>query len=362
MTASVASVLPSPVETVRAPVPVPVRPAKGGKAWLFGPWLDLIFLTNIFWPLVVLAVLFGDTSVNLTISWWRLYFLLTPHRWITLVLVFFDPERFRQHSRTFVGLALASVLFCASAYAVAGMVGVMVLLEIDFLWNAWHFASQHAGILRIYGRMAHPDRPGKGTAEKLVLRTFLLYVLLRLACLTLPHLNVGDHLNWFKQFGPRLVYLDLLMLLLPLGLVVRELFDLKPSSVGRLFYLLSVSGLYGLLLWSANQYQRTGLESDGSRVMAFGIAVSIFHATEYLAICTWAATSKRNPRGVLGYLVPRWTFALFAFMGVLAISAALMNTWFATGWLLVNLAVSFLHYAYDGIIWKARKPAPKPVL
>ncbi len=357
-----ASVLPNPVETMRAvaPVPAPVQPAKKGKAWLFGPWVDLFFLANLFWPIVVLAVVFGDTNVNLTISWWRLYFLLTPHRWITLVLVFFDPDRYQQQSRLFVGLALASILFCTSAYAVAGMVGVMVLLEIDFIWNAWHFASQHAGILRIYGRMASPDQPGKGTAEKVVLRTFLLYVLLRLACLALPHLDVGTHLNWVKEYGPQLVYLDLAMLLLPAGLVLRELINWNQSSAGRWLYLLSVTSLYSLLLWSANQFQTTGSASAGTLVMALGIGVSIFHATEYLAICTWAATNKRNPQGALGYLVPRWSFALVLFMGVLAISASLMNTWFATGWLLINLIISYLHYAYDGIIWKARKPAPRP--
>jgi hypothetical protein len=29
-------------------------------------------------------------------------------------------------------------------------------------------------------------------------------------------------------------------------------------------------------------------------------------------------------------------------------------------WLLVNVIVAFLHYTYDGMIWKSRRPAGLP--
>ncbi len=294
------------------------------------------------------------------INVWTVYFLATPHRWITLVLCFFDPERFGQHARSFVGIAAACVLLCVGAYLVWGLPGVYVLLALDFVWNAWHFASQHAGILRIYGRLAHGDRAGTGTVEKLLMRVFLLYVLLRLASLTLPvEPRFGPYLEWLRLASDQLAALDLLMLALPAGLLVREFLLFRPVSAGRLLYLLSVTGLYGLLLGSVHLYQRPDWEGEATLVLALAAAVSIFHSTEYLAIVTWTATRKRNPRGVLGYLVPRWSLAMLVFVSLLALGAALMDSWYATLWLLLNLVVSFLHYAYDGIIWKApKKRAP----
>jgi hypothetical protein len=31
-----------------------------------------------------------------------------------------------------------------------------------------------------------------------------------------------------------------------------------------------------------------------------------------------------------------------------------MNDWFVELWLFLNVVVAFLHYAYDGLIWRRR--------
>jgi hypothetical protein len=292
-----------------------------------------------------------------------IYFLVTPHRWITLVLCFFDRDRYQQHAPRLLAIAAVCVLLCAGTYLLGGWAGVSVLLAIDFLWNAWHFASQHAGILRIYGRLAHGDRAGTGTLEKLLVRLFVLYTLLRLASLTLPQqTRFGAHLEWLRLASLQLAWFDLLALALPGALLLREFLCFRPLSRGRLLYLLSVTGLYGLLLWHVHQYHLAEEDGGSALILALATAVAIFHSTEYLAIATWSATRKRNPGGVLAYLAPRWMMSLLVFIALLALSAALMDRWYAGLWLLINLVVSFLHYAYDGIIWKARKPAPTRAL
>src|SRR4051812_32206344 len=83
-----APVRPAPVESPRTPA-APAAPAQ--KGFLFGPWIDLLAVANLFWPVLVLALLLGGPSVHQTVGFWTVYLLLTPHRWITLVLVFFDP-------------------------------------------------------------------------------------------------------------------------------------------------------------------------------------------------------------------------------------------------------------------------------
>jgi hypothetical protein len=370
MSAATATIVPPPIEALRSlpATEADARPAQAtekpkAKSWLFNPWLDLLVIANVFWPLLIFTLFLGGATASLRLNFWMIYFLSTPHRWITLVLVFFDPDRYRQHARSFVGIAAGCTLLCAGAYMIWGLPGVYVLLAVDFLWNAWHFASQHAGILRIYGRMSHGDRAGSGFVEKLVVRCFLLFVLARLASLTLIGESVfGRHLNYLQLAGEQLARLDLLAFLLPLGLLVREFWFFRPVSVGRLAYILSVGGLYSLLLWSVHEHSRTGTEDMKNLALILVGAAAIFHSTEYLAIVSWTATRKKNPRGVLAYLAPRWAMSLVVFISLLALSALVCDTFFATAWLLLNLTVSFLHYAYDGIIWKARKPAARPVL
>ena len=116
----------------------------GGEptAWLASPWLDLFFIANIFWPLLLLPALrVGETTA---VSFWQVYFVTLPHRWLTLALVALDPDR-RAGSPVWIGMALllpALLLFVV--WSAAG--SLICLAMIDFVWNAWHFGSQHAGI------------------------------------------------------------------------------------------------------------------------------------------------------------------------------------------------------------------------
>ncbi len=56
---------------------------------------------------------------------------------------------------------------------------LVLLLLVDYVWNAWHFASQHSGISRIYGRTARPELQTRGLVEKVALRVFILYAIFR---------------------------------------------------------------------------------------------------------------------------------------------------------------------------------------
>ena len=89
--------------------------------------------------------------------------------------------------------------------------------------------------------------------------------------------------------------------------------------------------------------------------LAVALSIALFHATEYLAIVSWAVLRKpaQSRRGAFAYLAPRWVMSLVIFMGVLAISAWAISGHFTREWIVLTIAVSFLHYAYDGMIWKA---------
>ena len=90
----------------------------------------------------LLAIAFVSTDGSTHVQFWQIYFLTAPHRWITLVLVATDPSR--REGRTWLFILLA-ILALALVWGVWLSTGAFVcLLLIDYLWNGWHFASQHA--------------------------------------------------------------------------------------------------------------------------------------------------------------------------------------------------------------------------
>jgi hypothetical protein len=313
-------------------------PARG---WLFGPWLDAFFVANLAWPLLALVPV-GDAFVGQPgLQFWQLYYVTTPHRWVTLLLVFLDRERFRSRRAAFLCVAAGVVAVCLGVRLTTG--ALTCLLTVDYLWNAWHFAAQHHGVYRIYARQSEPRSPGSPWLEKWGMRGFLLYVTLRVAGATWSDASLEEVLRWC----------DWAVLIVPAWLVLRDTRMARAGSLGRLTYLLSVSSLYLSLLWAAHE-RRPGL------VLSLATAGAVFHAVEYLSLVTWSVRRRHatmgTEMGVLGRLASCWGLTLAAFMLILGAGGWLLDQRFVEAWLLLNVIVAFLHYAYDGMIW--RRPAP----
>jgi hypothetical protein len=300
-------------------------------------------VANVAWPLLVLAQL-GDGGSG-GVQFWQLYYVTTPHRWITLAIVFLDRERFGRQRWVFLGVAAVVAAACLGVRVATG--ALTCLLAIDYVWNAWHFAAQHHGIYRIYGRLGDPDRVAGLAAEKWAMRGFLLYVILRVATAT------WSDTSWEGYFRAA----DWVVVVVPAWLVGRDLARRGPGAAGRVTYLVSVCGLYLGLLWAVHD-RRLGW------VLPLATASALFHATEYLALVSWSVRRRHETMadrmGVLGYLVPRWGIALAVFVLVLGAGGWLMDQEYLETWLLVNVVVAFLHYAYDGLIWRRPRPSPPP--
>jgi hypothetical protein len=318
------------------------------KAWLVGPWFDLLFLANLAWPCVVLAALSGSAWLNEPLSVLQIYFLSSPHRWITLVLVFCDRDRFWQEPLKFGGIGLGLVgagllLVAVGSYVPYAADSLTLLMMVDFIWNAWHFAAQHAGIARIYARTARPDQsPRAIDFEKMAIRTPVLWVFFRLAMYLALHGPYGAGVAFLE---PILPWLDPLALLPAAWLLVREWGAFTPAARGRVLYVTSVVAIY------TGQLAAIRLENE-AWMRALFLAGAIFHAVEYLAVCSWAVQKKTT--GIWRYQITRTGLGVLVFMAVLGIGNAFIAAQSAYVWALVTLLVSLLHYSYDGIIWKAR--------
>lgn len=310
--------------------------------WLIGPWVDCLFLANLTWPLIFFWSFSGGLQALDEVQFWQVYFVTTPHRWITLVIVFLDTDHFRQRPTTFAGIALAVVAICLLVRASTGT--LTCLLAIDYVWNSWHFAAQHHGIFRIYGRAVEPERTSGLLLEKVVMRTFLVYVILRVA---------GG--SWaYPALDASFRYLDWAAWLVPIGLVGRELLRLRAAAVARLVYLSSVMALYSLLL-ACVHWQRP------RETLMLATASALFHATEYLTTVSWAVKRKHakaaSRPGVFVRFAATWGLSLAIFVAVLGSAGWLIQQQLMQFWLLCNVIAAYLHYTYDGMIWKTRRPA-----
>jgi hypothetical protein len=319
------------------------------KSWLVSPLFDLLFVANVlWWPLAVVMSMQGTPSVIGPLTIFQVYFLSTPHRWITLVMVFFDSERFWKEPVRYGGLGLSLVAGALALVWIASLSpqatnSLMLLMMIDYAWNAWHFAAQHAGIARIYGRFTRPDMTEHQVVfERTALRLLVLWAFFRQA------ISVSNQNQVFQNIQGMLLginWLDPLLVAPALIVIARECRDFQMSSRGRLAYLVSVVSLYlGQLLAI-----RMG---DQALMQSLFLGTAIFHSTEYLAVVNWSV--QKRTTGVWKYQLSRTGLGLVVFMVVLGVTNLAINTASAYAWALMTLLVSFLHYAYDGMIWKSK--------
>jgi hypothetical protein len=372
------SVLANPAVPLTSPSEAPPAAPPPPRTWLFSPTFDLLFVANLAWPLVmVLAVGLAyllpraadDLGLGDPLTIFQIYILSTAHRWATPFLVFMDREYFWKKPIKFGGLGLGLIVMglvliplgavyvdlLPTGSVLPGVpTGLVLLGMLDYFWNAWHFAAQHAGISRIYGRRVRPDLSQQGAEfEKMALRLIALWFFLRLA---VRALTVNSPLVRGTPIADLLGYaswLDPLFAAPAVWLLIKEIKAYRTGCLGRLCYMASVVVHYGLLLALLH------LESKGWLEAAF-LANAMFHATEYLAIVSWSV--QRKSGGVWAYLVPRWGLTLVGFGVALGVASMLLAAHSIYAWALITYLVSYLHYAYDGIIWKAPRPAPKPAV
>ena len=147
--------------------------SRSAHQWIVSPWFDLCLFCNLWWLLAWIPLLVSPEGTS-RLEFWQIYFLTTPHRWLTLILVATDADRRQGLNRLFLGIALVAALVVLLTFS--WMVAFVCLALVDYVWNSWHFAAQHGGILRIYARKNGGGRPLFVTIS---VRVFVTFVCLR---------------------------------------------------------------------------------------------------------------------------------------------------------------------------------------
>ena len=184
----------------------PDRRTDPTDGWIVSPAYDLLFIANLGWLLLLLPGMSGRSET--IVDFWQVYFLTVPHRWITLILVVLDPDRRGDQARRLAMIGVAALVLVVGIWL--GTEALTCLAVIDFLWNAWHFAAQHAGVLRMYSRTVGG---GSELLERHGLRLFITYAALRTAGWATGWLEAGPTtMSWLRT-------VDLSVLVIPVLLI-----------------------------------------------------------------------------------------------------------------------------------------------
>lgn len=311
--------------------------------WIVSPLFDLCFIVNVWWLLFLLGRTASVGVLQSTpIEFWQIYFITTPHRWITLLLVAFDPDRREGRTQVFVAIAAVTALIVAGVWISVG--SLMCLVFVDYTWNAWHFASQHGGLLRIYSRMAGGGRP---TFERWGFRIYITYIALRAGAWLIGYTEASATAHRVVST------VDLVMLSIPCLMLGIELIDRPWQRFSKVLYMASVLVMYTVFLFAIRS-------SDRSLAFVMSAATSAFHAVEYMAIVTfyaWRRQESGSKAGLFRQLTRQWLRILAVFMIAVGILSQYTDRNMQQLYLGLNLWAAFLHYAYDGMIWKLRRPA-----
>jgi hypothetical protein len=280
------------------------------------------------------------------------------HQPLTFGLVYGDPEQFRLHRRLFV---IAPVVAVAVA-AIAAGANLAVVVPIAALWNLQHTLQQRYGIERIYA-----GRSGYGSArlDRAVSYVPMLAVLAAVAA------------------SPRTTSLAARSGLDPMNAgAVHLLISLRPVASAAAV----AAGVAAVVVLAATVRQEAAagpranpakwlyrassvalLASIVVDPVAGFIAYVCLHALEYALVVDRTAKRRygagaagpgeEKPFSVLGWIA-RTATGRIAFFSVIAVAALFTHSYIHGQYLnAIVYSIGALHFTYDAVIWKLRKPA-----
>ncbi len=324
-------------------------PSAGRTGWIVSPWFDLLFIANLTWLLALLPVYVSPEGLPYFDDYWVFLYLATPHRWMTVTLAALDPDRRYGRDRLFAVFAVLVAVLAGVVLATTGETRALGLFYSIII--AWHFASQHAGILRMYARKAGG---GRRWLETWPPRIFVFYVSIRT-------ITGADTLLGFWPSLP-INFLDWAIFAIPAGMWAVELLDKPWRRIPKIIYMMSFTGMYASTLLAIHFYEQ--------RLAIAMLAVgTVFHSVEYMAIVThyaWRRRTRGTP-GLFQKIAKRWTAVIVwyvAFSGLVFTFAKQSppDSTFAVVFLAVNVWASTLHCIYDGFMWKLRDPSTADLL
>jgi hypothetical protein len=282
------------------------------------------------------------------------------HQPLTLLLVYGDRHQFAQRRRMFVVAPLVAVVLIG----VAVELDLWVIVPIAAVWQNFHTLQQRYGLLRIYARKAGY---GSRRLDRAVLFVPFLAVLALVALLPVTARQVArfggqldpdtaHEVGLLSQARPVLAVLFVPLAAATIAILLRHVRQERTAVVAGQANPAKWSYLGSVLLLTAS------LPIDP---VAGLIAIVASHAIEYVIVVMRTLRSRygNDPERtsllsvLAGSAARRWTL-LAVFLAVFWLLDDRMGDVLPGHTYLIALyTVGLLHFVYDAVIWKVRRPA-----
>ncbi len=316
--------------------------------WIRGPAIDA--LVAFAWlPVFVLGRSFSGSPDRLAELTTAVLLVSFCHQPITLPLVYGDV---RERARHGLLLIAAPVLAVLAVYIGLGL-SLALVGVVAAGWNAHHTLRQRYGLVRVYGRKVGQD---DGEHEQALLLWWFGVVLLvslagrglldRLASLPVGFLNhqIVDLLDIVQPVAA------LAALPVAVGAVVTtfrwwQLERDRPQNRAKHLYLLGAAVAFAVAPFDP---------------VAGFLGFMSAHSIEYVVVVAGTVRRRAVPHSTLDRIVRRRGGPVVFLAGyvaaVLVVVAVLRRVLPLQVFLAAYLAVGVLHFVYDGMIWRLRRP------
>ena len=314
------------------------------KYWIRNPATDLTFF-SFGWIPVFLSLIVFKAHMGVIILFVLMF--TSVHRHYTFALVYGEKEEFEKRKMLYILLPIIAVLVTfASLY----LDSFQILVALSLPWVLYHSVSQKYGITRIYSRKAGY---GEAWIEKGVIFSWFVYLFFALMEKEKGTLNqyqgskvilsyVGDYLDYMTLISYFLLAVAVFFTLL---FAYQEFKNRHQLSTAKVLYVFSTLLLYFIFFHSL--------------VVGY-IVFGFSHALEYIAFVNIFVNSKykkkldsRSPLAMASK--KQWLYSSLFSIGILVLSLLGMKL-NENAFMIYIVGSSFLHFIYDGFIWKIRRP------
>jgi len=337
------------------------------RPWILGPWRDLGFfvLTPV---LIIPLVMVLQSRIQLSVlGVWVLGLGGFGHHLPGFIRAYSDPELFRQYKVRFIVTPMVLALVCG-LFSYYDLNAVTLAVAV---WGAWHGAMQINGFLRIYDAKVKSFAPATAWLDWLMCLAWFGFAILHS---TVKQFALIGH--FYLSGGP---------LIPPAGLALFRHAWEAGTAVITFLYLVNVyrqwkagtppSPVKLLTMVSAFSFWWYCMVTLNNLLLGV-VLWEIFHDIQYNAI-VWLFERRHVEADVNAGAAEKFLFhpgfvrltfyalliAAYGYVGVVSSYVDIhLPEKIAAGespliWMVRVLAVSaFLHFYYDGFIWRVRNP------
>lgn len=314
------------------------------KFWIKNPLTDSIYF-SFGWIVAFLSLLLLEQYTGIIIV---LVLLINyVHRHYTMALVYGQREEFEKRKQFYIYVPIIAIVVTAlSVYFKV----FPYLLTVSVLWTMYHSVAQKYGFTRIYSRKAGY---GKGWIDKGILYSWFFYlffamliyeqsILLKYQAGRVIVGHLQPYINYITFISYALLVISIIFTLI---YIYEEIKNRKTISIPKNLFVVSTLCIYAIFFHS---------------LIVGYIVFGFSHAIEYIAFVNIFVGAKYRKKPESNTFFSRVSKRQWLYSGLFSVVIVVLSLIGMkidqNAFLIYIVGSSFLHFIYDGLIWKVRHP------